>query len=96
MMYLRNEKNRGYTPLFDEILDPANQKHGLVTVLLLLKKIYFTAKLKMIYAIYILGDYKEGYYLGIELSEDHSDAQKPFYGPNRWPSEGNLQKVLIL
>lgn len=33
MKYLRNEKNRGYTPLFDENLDPANQKHGSVTIL---------------------------------------------------------------
>lgn len=64
MKLLRNEKNRGYTPLFDEYLDP-NQIHG---------------------------DYKEGYYLGIEVSEDHSDAQKPFYGPNRWPSEDILPR----
>lgn len=28
MKLLRNEKNRGYTPLFDEYLDPDNQIHG--------------------------------------------------------------------
>lgn len=28
MKVLRNEKNRGYTPLLDEILDPDNQVHG--------------------------------------------------------------------
>ncbi|KAJ6295942.1 hypothetical protein OIU76_026759 [Salix suchowensis] len=28
MKVLRNEKHRGYTPLFDEILDPDNQVHG--------------------------------------------------------------------
>ncbi|XP_073150539.1 azadirone synthase LFS-like isoform X1 [Henckelia pumila] len=58
MKLLRNEKHRGYTPVFDEHLDPVNQIHG---------------------------DYKEGYYIGIELSEDDPDAQKPFYGPNLWP-----------
>ncbi|KAL8503237.1 hypothetical protein ACS0TY_022109 [Phlomoides rotata] len=59
MKLLRNEKTRGYTPLFDEISDPDNQK---------------------------IGDYKEGYYIGIEVPEDHPDAHKPFYGPNMWPS----------
>lgn len=42
--------------------------------------------------VHISGDYKEGYYLGIELSEDQPDAHKPFYGPNRWPSEGKFQE----
>ncbi|XP_042042233.1 2-oxoglutarate-Fe(II) type oxidoreductase hxnY-like isoform X1 [Salvia splendens] len=65
MKLLRNEKNRGFTPLFDQSLDPTNQMHG---------------------------DYKEGYYIGVEVSEDHSDAQKPFYGPNRWPSEDMLPR----
>ncbi|XP_042034835.1 2-oxoglutarate-Fe(II) type oxidoreductase hxnY-like isoform X2 [Salvia splendens] len=65
MKLLKNEKSRGYTPLFDENLDPANQIHG---------------------------DYKEGYYIGIEVSEDQSDAQKPFYGPNKWPSEDILPR----
>eukprot|EP00262_Sarcandra_glabra_P015712 TRINITY_DN4907_c0_g2_i1.p1 TRINITY_DN4907_c0_g2~~TRINITY_DN4907_c0_g2_i1.p1 ORF type:complete len:300 (-),score=49.82 TRINITY_DN4907_c0_g2_i1:378-1232(-) len=59
MKLLRNEKNRGYTPILDETLDPANQVHG---------------------------DYKEGYYIGVEVSEDDPQSQKPFYGPNVWPS----------
>ncbi|KAL2228953.1 UNVERIFIED_CONTAM: 2-oxoglutarate-Fe(II) type oxidoreductase hxnY [Sesamum indicum] len=58
MKLLRNEKNRGYTPVFDEHLDPVTQIHG---------------------------DYKEGYYIGVEVSEDDSDSQKPFYGLNKWP-----------
>ncbi|XP_039165853.1 2-oxoglutarate-dependent dioxygenase citB-like [Eucalyptus grandis] len=28
MKLLRNEKHRGYTPLFDQVLDPANQING--------------------------------------------------------------------
>ncbi|KAA8534922.1 hypothetical protein F0562_029862 [Nyssa sinensis] len=28
----------------------------------------------------IHGDYKEGYYIGIEVLEDDPDAQKPFFG----------------
>lgn len=56
----------------------------------------YASKFKNDLCIHILGDYKEGYYVGIELSEDHPDAQKPFYGPNRWPSEGNFKEVLIL
>ncbi|XP_042407810.1 2-oxoglutarate-Fe(II) type oxidoreductase hxnY-like [Zingiber officinale] len=33
----------------------------------------------------ISGDYKEGYYIGVEVSEDDPQAEKPFYGPNLWP-----------
>ncbi|KAJ8768664.1 hypothetical protein K2173_023568 [Erythroxylum novogranatense] len=33
-----------------------------------------------------VGDYKEGYYIGIEVPEADADADKPFYGPNVWPS----------
>ncbi|ONK66809.1 uncharacterized protein A4U43_C06F12200 [Asparagus officinalis] len=36
------------------------------------------------------GDYKEGYYIGVEVSEDDPQAQKPFFGPNLWPSEDLL------
>ncbi|CAA0838624.1 2-oxoglutarate (2OG) and Fe(II)-dependent oxygenase superfamily protein [Striga hermonthica] len=63
MKLLRNEKTRGYTPVFDEALDRANQIHG---------------------------DYKEGYYIGVEVSEDDIDEQKPFYSPNIWPNEDIL------
>lgn len=63
MKILRNEKNRGYTPMLDEYLDPENQVNG---------------------------DYKEGYYIGVEVSEDDPAAQKPFYGPNVWPDEDIL------
>ncbi|URE12304.1 2OG-Fe(II) oxygenase superfamily [Musa troglodytarum] len=34
----------------------------------------------------INGDYKEGYYIGVEVHEDDPQAEKPFYGPNLWPS----------
>ncbi|OIW15965.1 hypothetical protein TanjilG_04500 [Lupinus angustifolius] len=36
------------------------------------------------------GDYKEGYYIGVEVSEDDPESQKPFYGPNRWPASDIL------
>ncbi|CAO2161383.1 unnamed protein product [Urochloa humidicola] len=65
MKLLRDEKNRGYTPMLDEILDPENQ---------------------------VDGDYKEGYYIGVEVSADDPDANRPFYGPNQWPSEEVLPK----
>ncbi|GMP84826.1 hypothetical protein CsSME_00038200 [Camellia sinensis var. sinensis] len=58
MKVLRNKKHRGYTPLFNELLDPVNQIHG---------------------------DYKEGYYIGIEVPENDPDIEKPLYGPNVWP-----------
>ncbi|KAM5547576.1 2-oxoglutarate-Fe(II) type oxidoreductase hxnY [Rosa sericea] len=32
-----------------------------------------------------VGDYKEGYYIGVEVAEDDPKAEKPFYGPNVWP-----------
>jgi len=65
MKLLRDEKNRGYTPMLDEILDPENQVNG---------------------------DYKEGYYIGVEVPEDNPEANKPFYGPNQWPTEEVLPK----
>ncbi|RZC50196.1 hypothetical protein C5167_018622 [Papaver somniferum] len=58
MKLLRNEKNRGYTPVLDELLDSENQVNG---------------------------DYKEGYYIGVEVPEDDPASEKPFYGPNQWP-----------
>lgn len=36
------------------------------------------------------GDYKEGYYIGVEVPEDDPQAEKPFYGPNVWPSTNIL------
>ncbi|XP_071686471.1 azadirone synthase LFS-like [Rutidosis leptorrhynchoides] len=63
MKLLRNEKHRGYTPVFDETLDPQHQLHG---------------------------DYKEGFYMGIELPEDDPEAQREFYGPNLWPDSDIL------
>ena len=36
----------------------------------------------------VSGDYKEGYYIGVEVPEDNPEANKPFYGPNQWPTEG--------
>ncbi|KAL6974456.1 hypothetical protein U1Q18_028639 [Sarracenia purpurea var. burkii] len=59
MKFLKNKKNRGYTPVLDQLWDPVNQLHG---------------------------DFKEGYYIGVEVPESDPDAQKPFYGPNIWPT----------
>ncbi|CAL8172135.1 unnamed protein product [Prunus armeniaca] len=37
------------------------------------------------------GDYKEGYYIGVELPEDDPEPEnKPFYGPNVWPAPDML------
>ncbi|KAK9859850.1 hypothetical protein WJX84_000391 [Apatococcus fuscideae] len=33
------------------------------------------------------GDTKEGLYIGREVHPDDDEAQKPFHGPNQWPSE---------
>ncbi|XP_020204986.1 2-oxoglutarate-Fe(II) type oxidoreductase hxnY isoform X2 [Cajanus cajan] len=32
------------------------------------------------------GDYKEGYYIGVEKGEHDQESKKPFYGPNKWPA----------
>lgn len=45
------------------------------------------------YSFWFLGDYKEGYYIGVEVPEDDPKAQKPFFGPNIWPSEGRYLKL---
>ncbi|CAL5443377.1 unnamed protein product [Camellia sinensis] len=34
----------------------------------------------------INGDYKEGYYIGIEVPENDPNLEKPLYGPNVWPT----------
>ncbi|KAK8939542.1 hypothetical protein KSP40_PGU009936 [Platanthera guangdongensis] len=53
------------------------------------------SKLKVRCSWIIVGDYKEGYYIGVEVLEDDPQAEKPFYGPNQWPSEGKaLEHVL--
>ncbi|CAN6456743.1 unnamed protein product [Victoria cruziana] len=36
------------------------------------------------------GDYKEGYYIGVEVPEGDPRAEKPFFGPNPWPSSDVL------
>ncbi|XP_022749861.1 2-oxoglutarate-Fe(II) type oxidoreductase-like [Durio zibethinus] len=36
------------------------------------------------------GDYKEGYYIGVEVPEDDPEAEKPLCGPNVWPADGVL------
>ncbi|KAL3368749.1 hypothetical protein AABB24_009533 [Solanum stoloniferum] len=38
----------------------------------------------------INGDYKEGYYIGVEIPEDDPESQRPFYGSNVWPTAGTL------
>ncbi|ERN15140.1 2-oxoglutarate-Fe(II) type oxidoreductase isoform X2 [Amborella trichopoda] len=65
MKVLRNKKHRGYTPMFDETLDPDNQ---------------------------VGGDYKEGYYIGVEVPENDPQAQRSFFGPNLWPSKDLLPR----
>lgn len=35
-----------------------------------------------------VGDYKEGYYIGVEVPENDPKAEKPFYGSNVWPEPG--------
>lgn len=39
----------------------------------------------------VVGDYKEGYYIGVEVPEDSPEAEKPFYGPNVWPADGVIE-----
>ncbi|KAL0923939.1 hypothetical protein M5K25_004726 [Dendrobium thyrsiflorum] len=38
----------------------------------------------------VQGDFKEGYFIGVEVHEDDPDTKKPFYAPNQWPSEDIL------
>ncbi|KAJ8436533.1 hypothetical protein Cgig2_026648 [Carnegiea gigantea] len=74
MKLLRNEKHRGYTPILDELLDPEHQVHDDPLI------VYHLA----------VGDYKEGYYIGVEVPEDDPEAAKPFNGPNVWPASDIL------
>ncbi|CAL5350348.1 unnamed protein product [Camellia sinensis] len=39
----------------------------------------------------IHGDYKEGYYIGIEVPENDPDIEKLLYGPNVWPPSQALE-----
>ncbi|XP_027358094.1 2-oxoglutarate-Fe(II) type oxidoreductase hxnY-like isoform X1 [Abrus precatorius] len=38
------------------------------------------------------GDYKEGYYIGVEVAEEDPESKKPFYGPNKWPAPDVLPR----
>lgn len=44
--------------------------------------------MQSIFCYLVVGDYKEGYYIGVEVPEDDPEADKPFYGPNIWPPTG--------
>jgi isopenicillin N synthase-like dioxygenase len=103
MKLLRDEKNRGYTPMLDEILDPENQVNGnLLTPTCVASwclKFTFTShqhrtqtslQVGFLTIDTILGDYKEGYYIGVEVPADDPQSKRPFFGPNQWPSEGKL------
>lgn len=48
--------------------------------------IFYTFLLSSLYSV--SGDYKEGYYIGVEVPADDPEANRPFYGPNQWPSKG--------
>ncbi|KAM7515446.1 hypothetical protein LguiA_005029 [Lonicera macranthoides] len=79
MKLLRNEKHRGYTPLLDDHLDPVNQIN--------VQRFMLDAEWKYgLYYFMDIGDYKEGYYIGIEVPEDDPESEKPFNGPNVWPT----------
>ncbi|KAH7512900.1 hypothetical protein FEM48_Zijuj12G0139200 [Ziziphus jujuba var. spinosa] len=99
MKILRNEKHRGYTPVLDEHLDPENQVHGLLFFLVFLSfhLSFITISVSGFFVFFFpyfliceIGDYKEGYYIGVEVPKDEIEAEKPFYGPNVWPEPDTL------
>lgn len=38
---------------------------------------------------FLVGDYKEGYYIGVEVPAADPKSEKQFYGQNVWPGAGN-------
>lgn len=46
----------------------------------------------MIHFLLNTGDYKEGYYIGVEVPEDDPRAQTALIGANPWPAAGNFLK----
>ncbi|KAI3410855.1 uncharacterized protein J3R85_018370 [Psidium guajava] len=96
MKLLRNEKNRGYSPLFDQVLDAANQKKVVSydSSIRLLKSLLLKADVNKYQSTdtseerlssthsRFTGDYREGYFLGVEVAEEDPDAQRPHFGPN--------------
>lgn len=102
MKILRNEKHRGYTPVLDETLDPQHQLHG--TKLLILLHVYIIDKnfillklfLKFFFTVFQVGDYKEGFYIGVEVDEDDPESSKPFYGTNKWPEPGKKNQFFLV
>ncbi|XP_022154755.1 2-oxoglutarate-dependent dioxygenase mpl2-like isoform X2 [Momordica charantia] len=77
MKLLRNEKHRGYTPTLKYVFCNSQFVYE-----------HCKEKLKLLH----IGDYKEGYYIGIEekIPGDDPDGERPFYGPNIWPAEDLL------
>ena len=54
---------------------------------------FFDLKIREWYKLFcylVVGDYKEGYYIGVEVPEHDPKSEKPFYGPNVWPAAGNF------
>ena len=38
--------------------------------------------------LFLAGDSKEGYYIGVSVPESDPRAKKPLHGPNQYPSPG--------
>ena len=87
MKVLKNEKHRGYTPLYDQIPDPENQVQGMCNQFSL-QKILVSALQSCLFFFLVLGDHKEGYYIGSEVPRDDPQWDRPFYGLNTWPNPG--------
>lgn len=61
-----------------------------------MKKVYGELNYQTLFPDGIVGDYKEGYYIGVEVPEDDPEAEKPFYGPNVWPADGKIEWISLL
>ncbi|XP_062194964.1 2-oxoglutarate-Fe(II) type oxidoreductase hxnY-like isoform X2 [Phragmites australis] len=86
MTLLRDEKNRGLVALqvlsSSAVLEPCSWDENLDRLSCCCGWSNFKRA----------GDYKEGYYIGVEVPVDDPQANRPFYGPNQWPSEEVLPK----
>lgn len=49
----------------------------------------------MFFTVFQVGDYKEGFYIGVEVDEDDPESSKPFYGTNKWPAPGKMNQFLF-
>ena len=94
-----DDKSRGYTPLAEQTLDPANQtrpdtkeSYYIWGMLAVWKAAVFIKATTAVDLYYLFGSVADTriYCAAPDVPKDSPEAQLPFHGPNQWPSDSSV------